>query len=132
MAVSPRGRTGQVRYLGLLGSTAFVAGFVIAILGGIWWEDADGIKATLVIFGLIVGLLNITGREVIPYLVATIALVLIGQADPPIFESLNTISDDLAGNLNDIVAMLALFAAPAAIVNALRAAVALARPGQTE
>ena len=122
----------NVNYVSLLGSMAFIAGLIIAFIAGIWWEGSDKLTATLVLLGLVVGLLNITGKEVIPYLVAAVALVLIGQADPPIFSSLATIHGGMADNLNFIVSKLAVFAAPAALVSAIRAAVALGRPGQTE
>jgi len=77
--------------------------------------------------GATTGMLNITGREVMPFLVASIALVVIGQGD--VFSPLNNFITDLGDVLNEIVDSVALFAAPAALVNAVRAAFALARPG---
>ncbi len=123
---------GRLSMVNLLGSMSFIVGLIIAIIAGIWWADNEKLILTLVVLGLVVGLINITGREVIPYLVAAIALVLIGQAEPGIFAPLDEIKDGLGGNLDNILRMLAVFAAPAAVVNALRAAVALARPGQAE
>lgn len=112
-----------------VGSLSFFLGFILAVLAGWLWPDRSGLSAALVVLGLVVGLLNITGREVIPFLVATMALVVIGQG--AIFSPLNDFHAGLGVTLDTMVDKVALFAAPAGIVNALRAAVALARPGGT-
>lgn len=111
----------------LLGAGSFGAGFILAVLAGWLWPETGELSATLVLLGLVVGLLNITGREVIPFLVAAIALVVIGQGD--VFRALNNFVNGLGTDVDNIVDKIALFAAPAALVNAVRAAVALARPG---
>ncbi len=102
---------------------------MLAILAGWLWPEVGWLSAILTLLGLIVGILNITGREVIPFLVATIALVVIGQGN--IFDPLNDFVSGLGTGLDDIVDKIALFAAPAGLVNAVRAAIALARPGQS-
>jgi len=112
-----------------LGAISFGAGLVLAILAGWLWPEVGWLSAILTLLGLIVGILNITGREVIPFLVATIALVVIGQGN--IFDPLNDFVSGLGTGLDDIVDKIALFAAPAGLVNAVRAAIALARPGQS-
>jgi len=106
---------------------AFIAGYTIAVITGIWWRDNGGLIVILVVLGLVVGLLNITGGEIIPYLVAAIALVVVGNFEA--FESLNLAVDGLGDNINDIVGKLALFTAPAAVVQAIKAGIVLAKPG---
>ncbi len=113
--------------LSVAGAVSFIAGYVIAIIGGVWWPEGDGLVATLVIMGLVVGFLNISAKEVIPYLVAAIALVLVGQSD--VFTPLNDVNDGLGDDVNDVVRMMSIFTAPAAVVQAIRAGVALAKPG---
>lgn len=133
-------RVSRANWMGLLGSASFFLGVILATITGIWWPDNGGLLATLVLFGLIVGLLNITGKEVVPFLVSAIALVVVGTASfatgsgetTGVFGRLNSVSAGLGTNLDDIVRDLAIFIAPAAIVNALRAAIALARPGQAD
>jgi hypothetical protein len=112
--------------LSVVALVVFIAGYVIAVITGIWWPDHSGLIATLVLLGLVVGFLNITGREIIPYLVAAIALVVVGNFEA--FESLNLAMSGLGDKVNDIVAMLAIFTAPAAVVQAIKAGVVLARP----
>lgn len=113
--------------LSVAAAISFLTGYLIAIIAGIWWPDNEAILAILALMGLMVGLFNITGREVVPYLVAAIALVLIGTTQP--FEPLRTVNDGMVDNINDVVTLLAVFTAPAALVQAIRAGVAFSSPG---
>ena len=113
--------------LSVAAAISFLTGYFIAIIAGIWWPDNEAILSILAIMGLLVGFFNITGREVVPYLVAAIALVLIGTAQP--FEPLRTVNDGMVDNINDVVTLLAVFTAPAALVQAIRAGIAFASPG---
>lgn len=63
--------------IGSIGMLAFFIGMIICIVGG-WVRDSGSLALTLVILGLIVGLLNITAKELLPFLVAAIALVIVG------------------------------------------------------
>ena len=111
---------------GVLGALAFFVGMILAIIAG-WYRDEGGIVLALVIFGIIVGLFNITGREMIPFLVAAIALVVVGSING--FAMLDDVVDGFGRVLNAIVDHIAVFMTPAAIINAIRVVVALARPG---
>ena len=117
----------KARTLSIIGAVAFLSGYVMAIITGIWWPDNSGLIATLVILGLIVGLLNVTAGEIVPYLVAAIALVLICSAD--VFTPLNLVVDGMGERVNTIVRTMAIFTAPAAVLQAVRAGIILARPG---
>ena len=125
---SPGQQTSRVRWiLTAIGAVAFVAGFLLSVIGGIWYSDNVNLAAALVILGLVVGLLNITARESLPYLVAATALVLVGAIAP--FGPLNALLDGLGDTLNNIVRMVMVFTAPAAVVNAIKVAQSIARPG---
>ncbi len=106
-----------------LGHWAFIVGVLIAIIAGLVpaWQTATVIWI-LVILGLIVGLLNITTKETVEFLVATIALVVIGTAGTQaIFQTfLGNIVPQILGN---IVA----FVAPAGLIVALKSVYALAQ-----
>jgi hypothetical protein len=115
------------RILSIAAAVAFFAGYIIAIIGGIWAPENSGLILTLVILGIIVGLLNITGREIIPYLVAAIALVVVGNLNA--FEALNHVRNGLGDDVNEIVRLMAVFTAPAAVIQAIRAGMVLAKPG---
>ncbi len=120
---------GIVVMLSLAAAISFVVGYVISVIGGIWWPANDGILIALVVMGVLVGFFNITGREVVPYLVAAIALILIGTANPSPFDPLKDVNESLVENLNDVIKLMAIFTAPAALIQAIRAGVALAKPG---
>lgn len=131
LGVPERKGLSYIRWLlSLAGAVGFLAGYVIAVVAGIWWPTNGALIALLVILGLVVGFINITGREIVPYLIAAIALVLVGGLK--IFGPLNLVVGGLGDRVNDIVMMLAIFTAPAAVVQAIRAGMALARPGDRE
>jgi hypothetical protein len=121
-----QGRAKVQRLLSIAALVAFIAGYAIAVITGIWWTDNGVLIGILVLLGLVVGLLNITGQEIIPYLVAAIALVVVGNLEA--FESLNLAVDGLGDKVNDIVGKLAIFTAPAAVIQAIKAGIVLARP----
>jgi hypothetical protein len=112
---------------GTIGLLAFLVGIILAIVGGIGYHDNSGITLTLVIVGILVGVLNITGKEVLPLLIAAIALIVVGLTKG--FAPLNDLGGEAGTKINDIVAYIAIFVTPAAIISAVRAIWAVARPG---
>ena len=115
------------RLAGTIGLLAFLGGMILAIVGGIWYRDYSSITLALVIMGILVGLLNITGKEVLPLLIAAIALIVVGLTKG--FAPLDQLGGSAGTKLNDIVAYIAIFITPAAILSAIRAIWAVARPG---
>jgi len=115
------------RLAGTIGLLAFLVGIILAIVGGIGYHDNSGITLTLVIVGILVGVLNITGKEVLPLLIAAIALIVVGLTKG--FAPLNDLGGEAGTKINDIVAYIAIFITPAAIISAVRAIWAVARPG---
>jgi cell division protein FtsW (lipid II flippase) len=110
-----------------LGAIAFLAGMLLAIIAGGVERDNGTIVLVLVILGIIVGLFNITSREMIPFLVAAVALVVVGTVGA--FSSLDDIIDGLGRVLNGMVDYISVFMTPAAIITAIRVVWSLARPG---
>ena len=115
------------RLAGTIGLLAFLVGIILAIVGGIGYHDNSGITLTLVIVGILVGVLNITGKEVLPLLIAAIALIVVGLTKG--FAPLDDLGGEAGTKINDIVAYIAIFVTPAAIISAVRAIWAVARPG---
>jgi hypothetical protein len=118
----------QRSMIGIIGAIAFFAGMLLAIIGGGVSRNNGTIVLILVIMGIIIGLFNITGREMIPFLVAAIALVVVGIAVTP-FAPLDKVIDGLGRVLNGMVAYIAVLMTPAAIINAVRVVWSLAQPG---
>ena len=112
-----------------IGFWAFVLGLVIALVFGIM--SALGIATgaipviivILIILGLVVGFLNITAKEILLFLVATIALIVVGG----VFAPLNIFA--IGAMLDSILALVATLMAPAAVVAAIKALWAVGTPG---
>ena len=132
MSTDPEARP-KWRMTAVLGAVAFFAGMAIAIICGAVpdWRDSGAVVLILVILGVVVGVLNITGKEVIPFLIAATALVVVGIAGGS-FTALDHIKaiDGLGRALDAIVKLIAVFMVPAAVINAVRVVVELARPGE--
>ncbi len=103
-------KTGENKVLAF-GQMAFLFGVLLAIIAGVFVPNNMTITWILVIFGLIVGILNITTREMVPFLIASIALMM----SAGIFGALPYIGGILKAILDYIVE----FVAPAAAFIAL-------------
>ncbi|MEM4704529.1 MAG: hypothetical protein QXJ02_05625 [Candidatus Bathyarchaeia archaeon] len=79
----------------------------------------------LLILGVIVGIVSITTKEVMPFMIATIALIVAANAD--VWYPLNTIHGLLYDWARTILDYIVAFAAPAAVINAIKAVLAMAR-----
>jgi hypothetical protein len=120
---------GKTNILSMVGFWAFIVGLVIALVVGIL--AALGMATAimpatiivLIILGLIVGFLNITAKEILLFLVATIALIVVGG----VFAPLKTFAIGMI--LDNILALIATLMAPAAIVAAIKALWAVGKPG---
>ncbi len=61
-----------------IGRWAFIIGLLICVLAGLINIGTAGL-AWLVVLGIIVGFLNVTGKEVMGFLLATVALMMVGS-----------------------------------------------------
>ena len=52
-----------------VGGWSFLAGVVIAVILGVMGERTPTTTNILLVLGLIVGLLNITGKEIVPFFI---------------------------------------------------------------
>ncbi|MDP2974154.1 MAG: hypothetical protein Q8N60_03825 [Candidatus Diapherotrites archaeon] len=114
-----------------IGSYAFIVGVVIAVLagiaGGFVAEYAGGIALALVILGLIVGYLNISDKEIVTFVVASIGLIVAGSAN---LKAIDTVVVGLGTVLQAILANIVVFIAPAVIVVGLKAVYSLAKTAE--
>ncbi len=93
----------------MLGRIAFYIGLVVSIVAGWVQIGANGL-IILAVLGLVVGLLNVTGKETGRFLLATLALVVAGVALKDVFGAVVA---------NILIAYIA-FTAAAALVVALK------------
>ncbi len=110
--------------LAKVGSWAFIIGVIIALLVGIFTTGTGNAVTTsiLIILGLIVGFLNVTGKETTPFLLASVALIIVSAAGGNILGQVATIGPYLQGFLQAMM----IFVIPATIIVALKAIWALA------
>ncbi len=103
------------------GAWAFVVLIVLAVIAGILEPEATspGVASALIVLGIIVGLLNITGREVGLFLVAAIAFMISAGsvAGIPV----------VGGTIANILGNIVLAIAPATAVVAFKALYVLAK-----
>jgi len=115
---------------------AFAACVIIAIVMGLVvgymvWNKNDitnvdpDVTLVLLILGIIVGLVTITVKEVQPFLIAAIALIVAGLAN--VWLPLNTIHELLYNWAYYILRYIMAFVAPSAVIIAIRAIFAMER-----
>lgn len=79
----------------------------------------------MLILGVVVGLVSITAKEAMPFLIATIALIVASSAN--VWSPLATIHPLLSDWATAILNFIVAFAAPAAVLNAIKSVFAMAR-----
>jgi len=127
---------GKQNQMAMIGSYAFIAGFVLAVLVGlsiafgILSKDLMGLAfVVLAIVGLVVSILNISDKEVNGYLVAAIALIVSANGFNVIGSFLDSILPTMsagafiAGFMSAVIA----FVAPATLFTALKAVYAITK-----
>ena len=118
---------------------AFVACVIIAIVMGLVVgymvnqsysntanADAD-VTLILLVLGIVVGLVKITAKEVTPFLIAAIALMVAGTGITNVWSPLTTINALLYDWANYILRYIIAFVAPAAVIIAIKAVFAMER-----
>lgn len=108
-----------------VGGYAFLIGFILAVLFGIvvgavpsWVGGASAwIVVLLIILGLIVGLLNVKDQHINEFLIAVIAVTMIGLI--PITQ-IGVVNSQLSTLLAAILQYIVAFSAPAALVLGLK------------
>ncbi len=100
------------------GSWAFIIGLVVSILAGFVTTGLEGMYALILgVLGLIVGLLNVTDKEVQLFLVAAIALM----ASASSLANVVAFSATAQQVLQTILSYIVVFVSPAAAIVALKA-----------
>lgn len=110
--------------LGIIGFAAFILGIILAIIFGIVAPTNYWVIVVLVILGIIIGFLNITSKEIMPLLLATIALIVVGG----VFEPIAVLGIGII--VDNILKLVATLMAPAAVIAAVRALWSVGFPGR--
>jgi hypothetical protein len=104
-----------------VGSWAFIIGLIIAIIAGFWPLGAV-MTTVLIVLGLIVGFLNVTGKETNQFLFSALVLVVMTSLGGQMLSSIQYVGL----MLQSIFVAMMLFIIPAALIVALKAIYALA------
>jgi hypothetical protein len=102
----------------LVGKYAFLIGLILAVLGGIvpLGTYSSVVVSLIVIIGFIVGFVNIKAKETIPFLIASVVLVLVAGYGVAVLANVAYVG----GYLRNILGMLMTLVVPAAIIVALK------------
>ena len=94
---------------------AFFVGLLISILAGVFVDflSSQALLTTLFVLGLIVGLFNLTAKETVPFLVASIALMLAGIVNIGLIPFVGVY-------IRAILSNIVVFVVPAAIIVGLK------------
>jgi len=111
------------KVLGMIGFWAFIIGLVLSFVAGIVMPQNPIIIIILIILGIVIGFLNITSSEMMLFLVATIALVVVGN----VFSPLTVL--DVGKFIGNMLVYVATLMAPAAIIVAIKALWKVGKPG---
>ncbi len=114
-----------MKNMGLIGFWAFIIGLILAVVAGIFFPHHTTIILVLLVLGLLIGLLNITDKESTPFLVATIALVVVGMASN-VFAPITAFK--IGEIMGQILTLVAALMAPAAIVVVVKTLWAVGKP----
>lgn len=98
----------------LIGRWAFIVGLVISVAAG-FVPLSGAMYAGLVVLGVIVGFLNVTGDEVQKFLLGTVALMLVGTGLGNAMQTL-----DSTGTVSGVLSAFTAFVAGAALLVALK------------
>lgn len=108
-----------------IGSFAFILGVLIAVVAGLINLDGQTkaiMTSLLIVLGLIVGFLNVTGKETTPFLLAAVSLVIVTN-----FGSNQLGQIQMVGSyIDSIFKSIMTFVIPATIIVAMKAIYALA------
>ncbi len=102
--------------LEVIGSYAFIAGVLIAVIASVVALDKTMVTEALVVLGLIVGLINVTEKETQPFLVAAVSMVIVAYMTRTGIETVPFVGEMMKSTLNGIMT----FVSQAVLVVALK------------
>lgn len=104
-----------------VGMWSFLIGIFIALAAGVW-ELSAVVVSVLIVLGLVVGFLNVTGEETTPFLLATVSLVIVAAVGQGVLGQVDIIGPVLQRVLITFIT----FVIPATVIVACKAIYSLA------
>jgi hypothetical protein len=107
--------------LPIIGSWSFIFGVLVALVSA-FFTPTQQTMTILIVLGLIVGFLNVRGKEAVTFLLATVSLVVISSLGGEAFSQITVIGTPVQRVLNNLI----VFVIPASIIVSLRAVLTIA------
>ena len=104
-----------------IGPWAFILGLVLAILAGFVTMPDSTIVLVLAVLGIIVGVLNVTDKEAVPFLVSALTFMMAASSLGVVFGAIGI------SQLNTVMNYIGVFVAPAGAVVAIKALYGIAK-----
>jgi uncharacterized membrane protein len=108
----------------MIGKWAFIIGVILAIAVGLLGAMNTTVIVILMILGLIIGFLNVTGKEAAQFLIAGVSIVIAGSLGTGAFVG---IDNAVTKTLVNIFAAISILVVPAVIIVAIREVFVLAK-----
>jgi hypothetical protein len=105
-----------------VGKWAFIAGMVVAVLAGLLVVPYTAL--VLFVLGLVVGFLNVTVKETEKFLMAAIALIVLGVASIQTLSVLGVVVSDI---INAVLANFIAFVGASALVVSVKAVIEIGK-----
>jgi hypothetical protein len=105
-----------------VGKWSFIAGMVVAVLAGLFVVPYTAL--VLFVLGLVVGFLNVTVKETEKFLIAAIALIVLGVASIQTLSVLGMVVSDI---INAVLANFIAFVGASALVVAVKAVIEIGK-----
>ncbi|MBN1503124.1 hypothetical protein JW930_06265 [Candidatus Woesearchaeota archaeon] len=110
-----------------VGPWAFIFGLFVAILTASFVRPSPGLLWFLAALGAIVGLMNITDKEIRTYLIATIAFLISSSSLVTVIEGIPVFGATMASYVRPFMTNVVVFIAPGAAIVALKALYAISK-----
>jgi len=112
-----------------VGAYAFIVVLIVAVVAGLavskLVDQQAWVSLALAVLGIVIGLTMITEKEVTPFLIVAVALIVTNGVGA--FATLNTIYGGFGTAIQQVVTNIATFVAPAAVILSVKGIYALAR-----
>jgi uncharacterized membrane protein len=108
----------------MIGKWAFVIGVILAIAVGILGTMNTAVIVILMLLGLVIGFLNVTGKEAAQFLVAGVSIIIAGSLGTGAFVGMNNV---VTTTLVSIFGAISVLVVPAVIIVAIREVFVLAK-----
>ena len=106
----------------IIGQYSFIGGVILAVVLGLFSANlgtaAVWLTSLLVLLGLVVGFLNVTGKETKEFMMVALVLILVSYTAPGTLEKLS--AAQIGTYLDHIFGQIMAFVVPATIVVALK------------